>query len=175
MKTSFDVEGANQSTRSQLRTLSLLALGMTVFFLLMIYLIASTQTFLTFLLIGILGNYGLWVLHKRVESSEGLRADAKSVLPAEELVLDPRGYHWFQKRLQPIQVDIAWQDVQRITFDPLNGFISYGGNRKLKLPRIVSENQLEIMEFIDQNLGLKRVEENKRWRDEEYTAVHYQR
>ena len=96
-------------------------------------------------------------------------------MPAEELLLDPDGLHWNQMGPQPKQMDIAWPAVEQISFDPLDNFIFYDGNRKMKFPRIVLENQDEIMEFIEQNLGLKKTTQGKRWRDEDYTAVLFTR
>jgi hypothetical protein len=96
-------------------------------------------------------------------------------LPAEELVLDPEGFHWVQKGHQPNRVNIPWENVRKVSFDPLNSFILYDRNQRLEFPRIMFENQREIMEFIEQNLDLKKTTINRRWRDEVYTAVHYTR
>jgi hypothetical protein len=175
MKTPFDVERANRDTQSQLRTLSLTASFLSIFFLLMFYLIFSLQTFLIWLGISIVGNYVLWRFHKRVENTERGRAESKTFLPAEELVLDHDGYHWMQRGLQPIRMEIPWENVKQIAFDPLDSFILNGQNQKTKFPRIMFENQNEIMEFIEQNLDLKKTTEDKHWRDEDYTAVFFTR
>jgi hypothetical protein len=175
MKTSFDMEGANRDTQKQLRTLFLTASFLSIFFLGMCFVSFSLQTFLTWLGIAALGLFGLWTFQKRVENTERQRAESKTFLPAEELVLDTNEYHWAQKGTQPNQVNIAWQDIKHISFDPLNSFVLYGQNQKLKLPRIVFENQNEIMEFIEQNLNFKKTVENKRWRDEDYAAIFYSR
>jgi hypothetical protein len=173
MKTPFDVERANRDTRKQLRTLFLIVSILSIFFLGMCSISTSLPTFLIWLGIAALGLYGLWAFHKRVETAEKQRAESKTFLPAEELVLDPKGFHWTQRGLQTDQMNIAWENVKQIAFDPLNSFILNGQNQKIKFPRIVTENQNEIMEFIEQNLDLRKTTENKRWRDEDYTAVFY--
>lgn len=173
MKTSFDVETANRHTQKQLRTLFLIASFLSIFFLGMCSISISLPTFLIWLGLAALGLYGLWIFHKRVENTERQRAESKTFLPAEELLLDPNGFHWTQRGLQPGQANIAWENVKQIAFDPLNSFILHGRNRKLIFPRIMFENQNEIMEFIEHNLDLKKTTETKRWRDDEYTAVFY--
>lgn len=175
MKTPFDVEMANRDTQKQLRTLFLIASFLSIFFLFMCSISASLPTFLIWLGVTALGLFGLWTFQKRVQNTERQRAESKTFLPAEELVLDHNGVHWMQKGPQPNQVNIPWEDVRQITFDPLNSFILYGGRQKLKFPRIMFENQNEIMEFIEQNLDLKKTTINKRWRDDEYVAVFYTR
>ncbi len=175
IKTPFDVESANRDTRKQLRTLFLAASFLSVFFLGLCYMSFSLPTFLIGLVITTFGLFGLWIFHKRVGNMEMQRAESKTFLPAEELVLDPKGFHWTQRGLQTDQMNIAWENVKQIAFDPLNSFILNGQNQKIKFPRIVTENQNEIMEFIEQNLDLRKTTENKRWRDEDYTATFYTR
>ena len=175
MKTPFDAEGANRDVQKQLQTLFLIASVLTIFFLGMCFISFSLQTYLIWLGIAALGLFGLWAFQKRVENTERQRAESKAFLPAEELVLDTDGYHWAQKGTQPDQVNIAWEDVKCISFDPLNNFILHGQDQKQELPRIVFENQKESMEFIEQNLDLMKTVENKRWRDEDYEATFYTR
>jgi len=175
MKTPFDVERANRDTRKQLRTLFLIASFLSIFFLGMCSISTSLPTFLIWLGIAALGLYGLWTFHKRVENTERQRAESKTFLPAEELVLDSNGFHWTQRGLQPSQVNITWENVKQISFDPLNSYILNRQNQKTKSPRIIFDNRDEIMEFIEHNLDLKKTSETKRWRDDEYTAVFYTR
>lgn len=172
-KTSFDMEAANRDTQKQMRFLFLTASVMSIFFLGMCLISSSLLTFLIWLGIAALGLFGLWTFQKRVENVERQRSELKTILPAEELVLDANGYHWAQKGTQPKQVNLAWEDVRHISFDPLNSFLLHGRNRKQILPRIVFENLVEVMEFIEQNLNLKKTVVNRRWRDEEYPATSY--
>jgi hypothetical protein len=173
MKTQFDVERANRDTQKQLRSLFLAAAFLSIFFLGMCSLSTSPLTFLAWAAITALGLIGLWTFQKRVANTEMQRAESKSVLPAEDLVLDHNGYHWTQRGNPPNQMEIPWENVKQISFDPLNSFILNGQNQKTKFPRIMFENQNEIMEFIEQNLDLKKTTENKRWRDEDYVATFY--
>lgn len=173
MKIPFDVERANRKAQDQLRTLFLAASFLAVFLIGICYLSASLPVFLAWVGLTALGLYGLWAFQKRVENTERQRAESKTSLPAEELVLDHNGYHWTRRGPQTDRMEILWRNVKGISFDPLDSFILNAQNQKIKFPRIVTENQAEIMEFIEQNLDLKKTTENKRWRDEEYPAVYY--
>jgi len=175
LKTDFDVELAMEDTHKQLRSLFRIAFLLIAFFLIMCYISTTLTTFLIWMGLSALGLLGLWTFHRRVGNTERQRAESKTFLPAEELVLDHHGFHWAQRGPQPNHVNIAWGEVKRISFDPLNSIILYGRNQKLRFPRIMFANQNEIMEFIDRNLDLKKTTENKRWRDEDYIAHHYSR
>ena len=145
---------------------------MSLFSAFFCFITSSLTTFLIFLGILGVGLYGLSRFHNRVENTEKRRRleanyDEKSkvILPAEELILDGVGLHWQQKGVQAARFDIAWNDIEQISFN-FDPYIKYATNQKVEIPRIMNVHYDEIITLIEQNTKLGNpIEKRGLWGD----------